>query len=79
MSKNRKPIVIEVTPEMIKRKKELNEQTIKDQERLRRLNQSIGNMQSESMAAANRLDNNARYGTSDFVQEKGYTKKMRFK
>ena len=79
MDKKVERIIIEVTPEMRQRIRELNEQAMKDSEYLSKINQATGNMQAESMAAANRLDNQARYGTSNFVSEKGYTKKMRFK
>lgn len=80
MSKNRKVITYEVTPEMRKRIRELNEQAMKDQIALRKYYEAAGDMQAESLAAANRLDNQARYGTSNFVSEgRTYTKKMRFK
>ena len=76
-SKNRKVIVIKETPEMIQEKIERRKQIIKELKAGQ--NQPVENMQAESMAAANRLDNIARYGTNDFVSETGYTKKMRFK
>jgi hypothetical protein len=79
MDKKVERIIIEVTPEMRERIRKLNEQAMKDSEYLSKINQATGNMQAESMAAANRLDNIARYGTDDFVSEKGYTKKMRLK
>ena len=77
-SKNRKVIVIKETPEMIQEKIERRKQIIKELKAGQ--NQPVENMQAESMAAANRLDNIARYGTSNFVSEgRTYTKKMRFK
>ena len=77
-SKNRKVIVIKETPEMIQEKIERRKQIIKELKAGQ--NQPVENMQAESMAAANRLDNQARYGTSNFVSEgRTYTKKMRFK
>lgn len=78
ISKNRKVIVIEKTPEMEKKRAERRKQIIKELKATQ--NQPVENMQAESMAAANRLDNIARYGTSNFVSEgRTYTKKMRFK
>ena len=77
-SKNRKVIVIKETPEMIQEKIERRKQLIKELKAGQ--NQPVENMQAESMAAANRLDNQARYGTNNFVSEgRTYTKKMRFK
>lgn len=73
-------IVIEVTPEMQQRVRELNEQAMKDSLMLRRRWQQCGDLQGESMIEATKLDNISRYGTDDFgIEDNPKTKKKRFR
>lgn len=73
-------IVIEVTPEMQQRVRELNEQAMKDSLMLRRRWQQCGDLQEESMIEATKLDNISRYGTDDFgIEGNPKTKKKRFR
>ena len=73
-------IVIEVTPEMQQRVRELNEQAMKDSLMLRRPWQQCGDLQGESMIEATKLDNISRYGTDDFgIEGNPKTKKKSFR
>ena len=73
-------IVIEVTPEMQQRIRELNEKAMEDSLMLRRRWQQCGDLQGESMIEATKLDNISRYGTDDFgIEDNPKTKKKRFR
>ena len=62
-------IIVEVTPEMRKRIRELNEQAMQDSLMLRRRWQQCGDLQGECMSEATRVDNISCYGTDDFGME----------
>lgn len=59
--------IVESTPELEQKKRELNERTIQDIKRM--ADRNIDNMQAASMEAATRLDYSSRYGTDDFYKE----------
>ena len=62
-------IIVEVTPEMRKRIRELNEQAMRDSLMLRKRWQQCGDLQGECMSEATRVDNISRYGTDNFYKE----------
>ena len=69
MDRRVEQIIVEVTPEMRKRIRELNEQAMQDSLMLRRRWQQCGDLQGECMSEATKVDNISRYGTDDFGME----------
>ena len=59
--------IVESTPELEQRIRELNERTIQDIKET--ADRNIDNMQSACIEAATRLDYSSRYSTDDFYKE----------